>query len=208
MALYTPEKLELEAALVEECGLPYGDYRHEVAAIIRAYAATLRQSADSGRVGDEVVERAASAFMRVRGLGMRRPWETMLESSRESYRPAFRAALESALAAQGQGEGEPVATVHRMGNCVGQLVYCEFGLNADLPHGTKLYTHPTPAASPAGVPDDALDAKRWRHVWENRMVMRDIGNLHWGDVEYPTIEEIDAELAAAQAAPEGDGGEG
>ncbi len=39
-------------------------------------------------------------------------------------------------------DAEPVATVYRKGNVIGQLVWTKAGDNADLPDGTKLYTHP------------------------------------------------------------------
>lgn len=63
----------------------------ESAEMLRAYAERIK--AGEGAVTDEVVEIAAETHMRVRGLGMHAPWQTMTEETRISYRKAMRAAL-------------------------------------------------------------------------------------------------------------------
>lgn len=45
---------------------------------------------------------------------------------------------------QQQTMGEPVATVSRKGNLIGNLVWTDTGRSADLPDGTMLYTAPEP----------------------------------------------------------------
>lgn len=88
---YTPERLEMDAALIADCGLPYGSYKDEVAAVYRAYAANLRQAArgpqfasadelahwleslhecdSNGSVGNRKWEAAQVAARAVRGMG-------------------------------------------------------------------------------------------------------------------------------------------
>ena len=53
---------------------------------------------------------------------------------------------------------EPVATISRKGNAIGGLVWTDAASRADLPDGTKLYTHPTPAASDGGLREAKIDA--------------------------------------------------
>jgi hypothetical protein len=106
-------------------------------------------------------------------------WADLLSTDPDVAR--LNAAISAALAQNTQGKA-------RCGSC-GDVI------KPDRLTGT------TCACAHAGrtrVPDaDAQDAKRWRYVYANSMVMRDIGGLYHGDVEYPTAEEIDAEIAAA-----------
>jgi hypothetical protein len=123
--MYTMEEYVDQLALECETGPSQAAMRHKaVAAVLRAYAATLRQP-DSGRVGDamvDVVDAAVEAF------------DDVYDGVSHNKREAIQHAITAALAAQGQGD-----------RCT-----CPSGdgsLHWPCPQ------HPAPAASPAGVPD-------------------------------------------------------
>jgi hypothetical protein len=143
--------------------------------MLEAYAATLRQpSADSGRVGDEVsfstVEKVVKALCRI--------GHTFPESQEEQAARFESLVLDlcrsvqshfdglTALAAQGQGEAvawqiNATRSSRAWEPCTRECYEdtLRTGRYMGLYAGTRdvevraLYTHPTPAASPAGVPD-------------------------------------------------------
>jgi len=166
---------------------------------LTAYAATPRQSADSGRVGDEMVEKAREAYFNA----------SKVEDGVYTDPVAMRAALEAALAAQGRGE-QPKAFGMACKVAWTELhnAMAEDGMNPPTKCGkatrkwieevvrNEFANLPTPAASPAGVPDGYVLVPR-----EPTFAMQAAHQIH-GDTSDWWNAVIEA---AAPSAPEGDG---
>jgi len=145
---------------------------------IAQQAATLRQSADSGRVGDDPLVAEGLAY-----------FERVGDAGDKLYVKAIRAALAA------QGQGERCKPCGGMGNIMDmRCIACD----------GKGRTHPAPAASPAGVPDADV---RWllaqlRHNEFSHDYIKDEQRCDM----CKRIKSIAAKLSAPSA-PEGDGHE-
>jgi len=107
MSEYSVDEVRQQKNRLKSGNYSKADLLH-IQRMLTAYADLLEQiqRAQQG-VTDEVVEIAAERHMRVRGIGMHAPWQTMTEETRIDYRAAMRAALQSVahLLPSGDREG-------------------------------------------------------------------------------------------------------
>ncbi|HEV2540245.1 MAG TPA: hypothetical protein VGU03_11110 [Frateuria sp.] len=211
MSQYTPEEVIRAANAVDSVLDDHrSEYRVPQAAadatdMLRAYADTLRQSADSGleaereffardfyeearegkkawpkhagsgRVGDEVVERACAASWAIAKFSCETSDWSQVGSPRRDH---HRRVVTAALAAQGQGEAVAAcgyvaqddlthlatysdeARAHGFGSYEGRISAVPYG-NMTIP----VFLRPAPAASPAGVPDGWVPTKAYRDLY-------------------------------------------
>jgi len=167
-----------------------------------AYADLLSKPAGSGRVDANCMD----VLRRLRD---------MLPTVGICGWPAGVSALDEAistLAAQGQGEKMPVpASVDRTHKNKSYLTLGFYDEQActrffkAITRGLDLYTHPAPAASPAGVPDGCIPIHRTL-LDKLATDMDSIDMPKIGAAIRRWVANYDARQSAAPAAPEGGGG--
>lgn len=201
---FTAEEVRKEADFLST-------YSRKTSRMLAAYADTLSQPADSGRVDDAMVDRAFRAMDTVFADAQPRLDRRLTEEDKSLALKGIRAALEAALAAQGQGEAVAWGVFAVGDECDGKLIeHAKTQAEADaivrnwpvndnaVLRVAPIYAAPT--ASPAGVPDG------WALVPEictDSMFLAGDCQIEMGAGLRGAWERM---VANAPSAPEGDGG--